>query len=320
MFIQGQECRVTASIGICMYPSDAQDEQTLMKNADNAMYRAKEGGKNAYTFYSKDINSHLFERLALESNLRRGLERNEFLLQYQAKLDLNTRQITGVEALLHWQHPDLGMVPPDQFIPLAEETGLILPIGKWVLTTACAQNMAWQKSGLPALRMAVKLSARQFADENLLKNIACALEESGMNPELLELELTESTVMRDTRRAGELLIAMKQMGVRLAIDDFGVGYSSLNHLKRFPIDTLKVDRSLIRDLPQDSEDLAITKAIIAMGKSLNLTVVAEGVETLGQETFLREHDCDETQGCYFSRPVAGDEFAVLLRRRIDASK
>ncbi len=320
MFINGQECRVTASIGICMYPADAQDEQSLMQNADIAMYRAKEEGKNTYRFYSKDINAHSFERLALETSLRHGLDRNEFFLHYQAKLDLHTGLITGVEALLRWQHPELGLVSPGQFIPLAEETGLIVPIGKWVLNTACAQNMAWQKSGLPALHMAVNLSARQLADDNLVQDIAAALRDTAMPPGLLELELTESMLMQDAERAGRQLIAIKELGVRLAIDDFGVGYSSLAHLKRFPIDTLKVDRSFIRDLPQDSEDQAITKAIIAMGKSLNLTIVAEGVETLEQETFLREHDCDEMQGYYFSRPITGDQFADLLRRRTEASR
>jgi len=257
-----------------------------------------------------------FERLALETSLRRGLERSEFFLHYQAKLDLNTREITGVEALLRWQHPDLGIVPPGQFIPLAEETGLIVPIGKWVMNTACAQNMAWQKAGLPPLRMAVNLSARQFTDEHLVADIVSALRDSAMPPELLELELTESMVMQDAERAGELLTAIKQLGVRLAIDDFGVGYSSLAHLKRFPIDTLKVDRSFIRDLTEDCEDQAITKAIIAMGKSLNLTVVAEGVETLGQETFLRDNNCDESQGYYFSRPITDDSFAELLREHL----
>jgi diguanylate cyclase (GGDEF)-like protein/PAS domain S-box-containing protein len=320
MVMQGQECRVTASIGICMYPADAQDEKALMKNADIAMYRAKEDGKNTYKFYSEETNVHSFERMALETSLRRALERNEFFLHYQAKLDLHTKRITGVEALVRWQHPDLGMVPPMQFIPLAEETGLIVPIGKWVLNTACAQNVAWQREGLPPLCMAVNLSARQFADENLLEDIAAALKDAGLRPELLELELTESMVIQNTERAGKILAAIKKMGVRLAIDDFGVGYSSLTHLKRFPIDTLKVDRSFICDLPQDLEDKAICEAIIAMGKSLNLTVVAEGVETLEQQTFLQEHNCDEMQGFLFSKPIPGDQFAALLRHRIQSSK
>src|SRR6267142_1202635 len=296
MTIQGQECRLTASIGICMYPSEAQDELALMKNADIAMYRAKEDGKNNYKFYSEEMNVHSFERLALETSLRKGLERNEFLLHYQAKLDLNSKKITGVEALVRWQHPEMGMVPPAQFIPLAEETGLIVPIGRWVLETACAQNVAWQKQGLPAIHMAVNLSARQFADDDLIEDVALALKRTGLRPELLELELTESMVIQNTERAGRVLNEIKKMGVRLAIDDFGVGYSSLTHLKRFPIDTLKVDRSFIRDLPADLEDKAITEAIIAMGKSLNLTVVAEGVETQEQQSFLQEHACDEMQG------------------------
>ena len=316
MFIREQECRVTASIGICMYPADAQDEQSLMKNADIAMYRAKEEGKNTYQFYSKEMNIHSFERMALETSLRRGLERKEFFLHYQAKLDLKTGRITGVEALVRWQHPDLGIIPPAQFIPLAEETGLIVPLGNWVLNTACAQNVAWQREGMPPLRIAVNLSARQLSDENLLKDVADALENSGMKAELLELELTESMVMQNADRAGKVLAALKQLGARLAIDDFGVGYSSLANLKRFPIDTLKVDRSFIRDIPRDAEDMAITQAIIAMGKSLNLTVVAEGVETLEQETFLRHHACDETQGYYFSKPIASGPFAELLRQNV----
>jgi len=320
MTIHGQECRVTASIGICMFPTEAQDELALMKNADIAMYRAKEDGKNNYKFYSEEMNIHTFERLALEASLRRGLERSEFLLQYQAKLDLHTGKITGVEALVRWQHPEMGMVPPAQFIPLAEETGLIVPIGRWVLNTACAQNVAWQRQGLPPVHMAVNLSARQFADEDLVEDIAAALKSTGLQPELLELELTESMVIQNTERAGKVLNEIKKMGVRLAIDDFGVGYSSLTHLKRFPIDTLKVDRSFIRDLPNDPEDKAITEAIVAMGKSLNLTVVAEGVETQEQQNFLTGLACDEMQGFFFSKPIAGDAFAELLRQRTQALK
>jgi EAL domain-containing protein (putative c-di-GMP-specific phosphodiesterase class I) len=300
-----------------MFPSDGEDEQALMKNADIAMYGAKEEGKNTFKFYSAAANVHSFERLALESGLRRGLEHNEFQLHYQAKVDLQSGNITGMEALVRWQHPDLGMVPPGQFIPLAEESGLIVPLGRWVLKHACAQNVAWQREGLPALCISVNLSARQFTDEDLLPDIAAALEESGLKPQFLELELTESMVMRNPERALAILEAVKRMGVRLAIDDFGVGYSSLTHLKRFPIDTLKVDRSFIRDIPQDPEDKAIAEAIIAMGKSLNLTVVAEGVETLEQHSFLREHECDEMQGYYFSKPIPSELFAQLLRRSVE---
>ena len=320
VLIDRQEYRVTASIGIAMFPSDGADEQALMKNADIAMYAAKEEGKNTHKFYSAEANVHSFERLALESGLRRGLEHNEFQLHYQPKVDLHTGRITGMEALVRWQHPELGMVPPGQFIPLAEESGLIVPLGRWVLKHACAQNVAWQRAGLPPLCISVNLSARQFADEDLLADIAGALEESGLRPEFLELELTESMVMRNPERALAVLEAVKRMGVRLAIDDFGVGYSSLTHLKRFPIDTLKVDRSFIRDIPQDPEDKAIAEAIIAMGKSLNLTVVAEGVETAEQHGFLREHACDEMQGYYFSKPVPGERFAELLRQSVESEQ
>ena len=314
--LMGQECRVTASIGISMYPADGQDEQSLMKNADIAMYRAKDEGKNNYRFYSRDMMGHSIERLMLDTGLRHALERNEFFLHYQPKRDLRTGQITGVEALLRWQHPELGVVSPSQFIPLAEDTGLIVPIGKWVLETACAQAMAWQRQGLPPVHMAVNLSARQFADENLLTDIATLLQETGLMPELLELEITESMVMQDPERAIKLLAAIKQLGVRLAIDDFGTGYSSMALLKRFPIDILKIDRSFIREIPKNAEDNAIADAIIAMGKALNLTVVAEGVETAEQERFLREHACDEIQGYYFSRPVAHDAFADLQRQHM----
>ncbi|MBI3896968.1 MAG: EAL domain-containing protein [Gammaproteobacteria bacterium] len=310
----GQECRVTASIGVCLFPQDAQDEQTLMKKADIAMYRAKEEGKNNYKFYSEQLNVHTLERLALETSLRRAIERDEFFLHYQAKLNLKSGEITGVEALLRWQHPELGMIAPAQFIPLAEETGLIVPLGKWVLRTACAQNVEWQRQGLPPLCMAVNISPRQFADDELVSDVAGTLERTGMAPTLLELEITESMVMQNSDRALKVLSAIKQLGVRLAIDDFGTGYSSLAQIKRFPIDTLKVDRSFIREIPQDAEDKAITEAIIAMGKTLSLTVVAEGVETSEQQTFLRDHACDEMQGYYFSKPIPAELFAELVRR------
>ncbi|MBC7501113.1 MAG: EAL domain-containing protein [Herminiimonas sp.] len=314
--LMGQECRVTASIGIAVYPEDGVDEQALMKNADIAMYHAKEEGKNNFQFYSTEIKSQSLERMVLESNLRYALERNELTLHYQAKVDLTTDAIAGVEALLRWDNATLGSVSPAQFIPIAEDTGLIVPIGIWVLRTACAQNASWQKQGLPPICVAVNLSVRQFADENLLSDIASVLEQTGLDPKLLELEITEGMVVHNPERAIKLLIAIKQLGVRLAIDDFGTGYSSLGQLKHFPIDTLKVDRSFIRDLATDSEDKAITNAIIAMGKTLGLTVVAEGVETLEQEMFLREHACDQMQGFYFSKPIAADAFGILMREHV----
>lgn len=312
--VMGQECRVTASIGIAMFPDDGEDEQTLMKNADIAMYFAKEEGKNNFQFFSKEIKAHSLERMALEINLRYALERQEFSVHYQAKVDLNSGRINGVEALLRWQSPTLGSVSPMQFIPVAEDTGMIVSIGKWVLQTACAQNVEWQRQGLPPICMAVNLSVRQFADEHLLRDIKAVLESTGMAPHLLELEITEGMVVHHPEQAVALLTAIKKLGVRLAIDDFGTGYSSLGQLKNFPIDTLKVDRSFIRDLATNVGDKAITEAIIAMGKTLSLTVVAEGVETIEQEAFLREHACDEMQGYYFSRPIAAEAFAELLRK------
>ena len=316
----GEECRVTASIGISIYPRDGEDEQALMKNADMAMYVAKEEGKNNYQFYSKDIQSKSNKRFSIETNLRRALERNELSLEYQAKVDFKTGAITGVEALLRWDNPYLGSVTPMQFIPVAEETGLIVPIGRWVMKTACAQNVAWQRQGLPPVCMAVNLSLHQLMDDNLLKDIKAALVDSGMAPNLLELEITESMVMQNPVRLIEVLTNIKKMGVRLAIDNFGTGYASLTQLRNFPIDTIKLDKSFIRNLPQDSKDKAITEAIIAMGKTLSLTVVAEGVETEGQDDFLRDLICDEMQGFYFSKPVAPDNFADLLRNHDPSSQ
>ncbi len=313
MVLMNQECRVTSSIGISIFPSDAENEQSLMKNADIAMYFAKEEGKNNYQFYSKNIKSQASGWLALETNLGLALERNELSLNYQAKLDLKTNTISGAEALLRWQNPQLGPVSPVHFIPVAEETGLIVPIGTWALRTACAQNVRWIHDGLQMVCIAVNLSLRQLTDDNLIADIEKALGDSGMAPDLLELEITESMVMHNPERTIALLSKIKQMGVRLAIDDFGTGYSSLAQLRRFPIDTLKVDRSFIRNIPKDFEDNEITKAIIGVGKTLSLRVVAEGVETEEQMAFLREHACDEMQGYYFSKPIAADQFAELLR-------
>ena len=248
LIIHGQECRVTASIGISLFPSDAQDEELLTKNADAAMYAVKEEGRNNFLFHSQEIKTQSIQRLMLETSLRRALERNELLLYYQPKQDLSRGTISGVEALLRWHHPDLGLLQPNRFIPLAEETGLIVPIGKWVLETACAQNMAWQRQGLPAIRVAVNLSPRQFADPNLLDDIGAALEKSGMLPELLELEITESMVMQNVEHTLDVLTAIKRLGITLAIDDFGTGYSSMSLVKKFPIDVLKIDRSFVREI------------------------------------------------------------------------
>jgi diguanylate cyclase (GGDEF)-like protein len=311
--LSGHECHTTASIGIAMYPSDGTDVQTLTKNADMAMYLAKEDGKNGFRFFTTEFKTQSIERLTLETALRRALERDQFSLHYQPKIDMVSRQITGVEALLRWNHPELGAVSPGQFIPLAEETGLIVPIGRWVLKEACAQNMAWQRRGLRPVTMAVNLSPRQFADPHLLHDVDEALAASGMSPVLLQLEVTESMVMRNVSRAIKILDAIQNRGIRLAIDDFGTGYSSMSLMKQFPIDTIKIDRSFIRDLPIDSEDQAIAQAIISMGKALHMTVIAEGVETPEQEAFLRSHACDEMQGFLFSKPLPAKQLADLLR-------
>jgi diguanylate cyclase (GGDEF)-like protein len=313
IILAGHECRTTGSVGIAMFPENGNDSLTLTKNADIAMYLAKEEGKNDFRFFSSEIKSQSIERLMLESDLRHALELDQLTLHYQPKLDVRTGRITGLEALLRWAHPELGDLPPAQFISLAEETGLIIPIGHWVLKTACAQNMAWQRDGLPSISMAVNLSPRQFLDENLLRDIDEVLISTGMPAHLLQLEITESMVMQNVDRAVKLLDQIQSRGVRLAIDDFGTGYSSMSLMKQFPIDTIKIDRSFVRDLENSSEDRAIAKAIISMGKALGLTVVAEGVETVEQDAFLRGHECDELQGYLFSRPIPAEAIALLLR-------
>ncbi len=317
--LEAQEFQITASIGISTYPDDSADMPTLLQNADIAMYRAKEQGKNNYQFYSAQMNVHSVERLTLESGLRRAVERHEFVLHYQAKIEMQSGRITGMEALVRWQPPDKPLVPPAQFIPLAEETGLIVPIGEWVLKTACARNKSWQDRGLPPLRVAVNLSPRQFAHEQLLQDVARILAETGLDPTTLEFEITESMVMHNPQHAVKLLNELKAMGIHLSIDDFGTGYSSLSYLKRFPIDSVKIDRSFIRDIPDDPDDAAITQAIIAMAHGLRLTVIAEGVETNGQVRFLRDHGCDEIQGYYFSKPLPEAEFLHLLQDSVAPS-
>ena len=311
--IAGQQVRVTASIGIALFPGDAQDANTLMKNADMAMYRAKEEGKNGFQFYSPLIGAVSEKRLQFETDLREAVGRNEMTLHYQAKVDIGSGEIRGVEALLRWSHPEFGDVSPAQFIPIAEESGLIVPLGLWAMKQACAQTVAWIAQGLPALSMAVNLSPRQFLDPNLVDSIRKVLEETGMPPNLLELEITESVMLHDIDTAVRKLIAIRDLGVRLAVDDFGTGYSSLSQLKRFPIDALKIDRSFIRGIPTDKDDMAITEAILALGKTLGVTIVAEGVETAEQQTFLMRHACHEMQGFYFSRPIPPEQFAEFYR-------
>ena len=311
--LKGQECRVSASVGICIFPDNAGDEASLMKGADIAMYEAKREGRNGFRFFSTDVPPQSPLRLRMASNLQVAIERDEFTLHFQPKIDLQSGRITGAEALLRWTNAELGEVPPGEFIALAEETGLMLPIGRWVLHQACAQHMAWRAQGLPPVPLAVNLSPRQFADAELLADIQRALSQTGMPAEALELEVTEGVVAGNPERALATLQAIKHMGVRLAIDDFGTGYSSLGQLKRFPIDTLKIDRSFIRGLPGDVHDIAIVEAIVVMCRALELNVVAEGVETTEQREFLRQRACTQMQGYQFSRPLPADAFAALLR-------
>jgi PAS domain S-box-containing protein len=316
--VAGQEVFVSASVGLALYPLDGEDAETLIKNAGAAMHFAKDQGRDNYQFYSRAMNATALEKLSLESQLRKALERDELLLYFQPKISTASGAVAGVEALIRWKHPELGMVPPSQFIPVAEETGLIVAIGDWVLETACRQNHAWQKAGYRPVHVAVNIATPHFRQGGgVLDSVARALRGSGLDPRWLELEVTESMLMKEADAHGvdtmlDTLVKLKDMGVRLAIDDFGTGYSSLAYLKRFPLDTLKIDRSFVKDLPRDAEDAAIAKAIIAMAQSLKLSVVAEGVETDQQLAFLRQHGCDLVQGFLFSRPVPGEEFAALL--------
>jgi diguanylate cyclase (GGDEF)-like protein/PAS domain S-box-containing protein len=309
--LEGRELFITTSIGICIYPDDAQDAETLVKNADVAMYRAKKHGRNNYQHYSPDMNAQAFERLAIETSLRHALEGEEFFLEYQPQVDIETGRIIGYEALVRWRHPDLGVMPPGKFIPLAEESGLIVAIGEWVLRSACAQNKAWQAAGFPPIRVAVNVSPRQLRHESLLGAVGRALRETGLHPNWLELELTES-IMQDADEAIRLLSQLQAIGVQIAIDDFGTGYSSLNHLKRYPIHKLKIDQSFVRDVTHDPHDRAIVTAIIALAHSLNLKAIAEGVETEEQLAYLRSLKCDEAQGYFLGRPMPAQNATKLL--------
>jgi diguanylate cyclase (GGDEF)-like protein/PAS domain S-box-containing protein len=312
--IQGHELYPAGSMGISIYPKDGADGQTLLKNADTAMYRAKDAGRNNFQFYARAMNARALDRLKLEGALRNALLRNEFVLHYQPQMDLASGAIVGVEALLRWQPPNAEMIHPADFIPIAEETGLIVGIGEWVLRTACNQLQAWARSGLyPPLRMAVNLSARQFKQQDIAKMVSRALEESGCAPQSLELEITESIVMDSPEAAAATLQKLSDMGVHLSIDDFGTGYSSLAYLKRFPIHALKIDRSFVRDITTDADDAAIAKAVIALAHSMKLRVIAEGVESREQFDFLREQQCDQMQGYYLSRPLPGRQLESLLR-------
>ncbi len=312
--IDGYEFVMGSSVGIAVGPSDGHDPESLLKHAGIAMYRAKEIGRNNFQFYTAAMNEKALERLRIEGDLRNALERDEFVLHYQPQVDLHTGRIVGMEALLRWQHPVFGMVQPARFIQLAEEMGLIVPIGLWVVRTACCQSIAWQQIGLGQMRIAVNLSARQFYQQDLVDSIVQILGETGLAPHLLELELTESMMMNDVEQAVDILRSLKAIGVHLSIDDFGTGYSSLSYLKRFPIDLLKIDQSFVRDITVDPDDAVIVLSIISLAHSLRLTVIAEGVETEAQLAYLRRHGCDCMQGYYFSHPLSAADCEQLLRQ------
>lgn len=313
--IGGREVFITASIGISSFPSDGKDADELLKNADVAMYQAKEKGRNCYQFYSKAMNATALELLTLEQKLHKAMEQQEFVLYYQPKLDALDQRIIGLEALVRWQNAEIGFISPTQFIPLAEESGLIIPIGEWILHAVCLQNKAWQDAGFKNMKVAVNLSARQFDQPDLIQTITRALDNARLDPKCLELEITESTIMKNPEDASTILGKLKSMGVEISIDDFGTGHSSLGYLRRLPVSYLKIDRSFVMNITTNPNDASIVTAIIALAHTLNLKVVAEGVETQEQLLFLREHGCDEMQGFLFSRPLPAEDISKLLSKK-----
>lgn len=314
--LDGVEFYVTTSIGICIYPNDGDDITTLVKNADAAMYRAKEQGKNKYYFYNPSLNKKPGAKLSLEKDLRNGLERGELLVYYQPIVDFRSNTLCGSEALVRWQHPELGLLTPESFIDLAEETGLIIPLGRLVLRTACLHNKSWQDAGLPRFKVSVNLSATMFQQLSLLNVVSDILMETGLNPQYLQLEITENIAMYNEERVIPKLHALKNLGIHIAVDDFGTGYSSLNYLKRFPVDSLKIDQSFIRDLLLNRSDTTIVNAIIAMAQNLSLDVIAEGVETGEQRDFLITHGCFKMQGYLLGKPMSESQFERFLRQQI----
>jgi predicted signal transduction protein with EAL and GGDEF domain len=312
--IQGRTLHVGCSVGVSIFPEHGEDGETLIRNADAAMYSAKDCGRNGVRYFTAEMNANAMERLMMDKNLRLALEREEFFLAYQPQMDIASGKITGFEALLRWQQPELGLIPPGRFISIAENNGLILPIGEWVLRSVCAQARRWQDAGLCALPVAVNVSAVQFRQESFRGLIRRVLEETGLSPEYLELELTESVLLSNADVTLSVLQELKEMGLKLSIDDFGTGYSSFTYLRHFSVDKLKIDQSFIQEVATKNDDAAITIAIISLAKSLQIKVVAEGVENEAQMFFLREHRCDQIQGHYFSKPVSADEAAAMLQR------
>ena len=319
--IDGQRLYITASVGITVYPEDGEDAETLLKNADNAMYRAKAVGRNCYEMSTQELSRSMQERLTLESGLHQAMERNEFEVYYQPQIDIRTMRIVGMEALLRWRHPERGLMSPGSFLSVAEERGFIVLIGDWVLRTALQQARAFRDLGFPDFRVAVNLSARQFRELSLVENIESAIKQARIEPECLELEITESVAMENVDLTFKVLERLRRTGISIAIDDFGMGHSSLSYLKRFPIDCLKIDRNFVEDLPDRFEDAAIVRSVIELAQGLNLRVIAEGVETKPQLDFLKEHGCREVQGFYFGFPVPAPQFQeTLSQSRIGSEK
>jgi EAL domain-containing protein (putative c-di-GMP-specific phosphodiesterase class I) len=310
--IDRHDLHVTASIGVSVYPDDGLDAETLIKNADTAMYQAKENGRQSYQFFKAAMNIRAVERQSIEESLRCALERHEFAVHYQPKINLRSGEITGAEALIRWTHPVRGSIAPSRFIPVAEECGLILPIGDWVLREACKQARTWMDAGLPLATIAVNISAMAFWQESFLESVFATLKETRLDPTCLELELTESVLMKHAESTKSILESLRAEGVQVALDDFGMGYSSLSYLTKFPVDALKIDQSFIRQITTTPSETTIVTAVISMGRSLKLRVVAEGVETQEELAFLQAHQCDEAQGYYFSRPLAAPQFVQLL--------
>ncbi len=318
MKIGERDLFTTASLGIAIAPLDGENVDTLLRNADISMYAAKDRGRNTFTYFSAEMNARAVAKVELESKLRSALQKNELFLVYQPQIDLHTGTICGVEALLRWRHPQEGLIPPSRFVPIAEETGLIVPIGEWVLRSACEQARVWQEIGFSTLRMAVNISGHQFKQHDFIDTVDRILKKTGLNPHGLELELTESIVMSNANEAIMTLTDLKVRGIRLAIDDFGTGYSSLSYLKNFPIDRIKIAQEFVRDIPNDPDDAAIVETIISMAHNLDLQVIAEGVENRQQLKFLRERHCTEMQGYYFARPLPAEELTELLEKGLAA--
>ena len=314
--LEGNEVNLSSSIGVCVYPAHGTTASTLLANADIAMYEAKSLGRKQYCVYAAGMSDQAAEKYQMESALRRALEEDRFRIHYQPKVNIASGRVTGVEALIRWEHPELGLIYPDRFIPLAEETGLIIAIGKWTLTEVCTRAKSWEAQGIPPMIMSINLSASQLMHPEFVKDCAAALRAAGRKPEMFELEITESMVMQNPHHATKLMDELREIGVRLAIDDFGTGYSSLAYLKQFPVHTLKVDQSFVRDLPHNQDDVAITRAVIAMAHSLNMNVIAEGVEREEQLTLLTAEGCDEFQGFYCAKALPENELLPFLKNRL----